>query len=72
MTIDRCHECDNAASEQCVRCGLRTCEESFYEREHLGLCQCCRTAIVELGLPLTDWPYPLRKPFTESTDVGGR
>ena len=61
-----CHECGAETEETCVRCERPTCENSYYEREHLGLCSCCHAELTAPGLNLVDWPYPLRKPFPES------
>jgi hypothetical protein len=60
---DACHECGGSSTDTCVRCSRATCDACFAEQEHLGLCRCCDTELASSGLPLVDWPHPLRKPF---------
>lgn len=65
--MEPCHECGAPADEACERCKRPTCPNSYYEREHLGLCQCCHDELAAematSGFELGEWPYPLRKPF---------
>jgi hypothetical protein len=60
-----CHECGAQADETCERCQRPTCADSYYEREHLGLCKCCHQELTAHPFDLTHWPYKLRKPFPE-------
>jgi hypothetical protein len=40
-----CHECGRETDESCERCRRPTCDRSYFEREHLGVCRCCNDEI---------------------------
>jgi hypothetical protein len=58
-----CHECGRETDEVCERCQRPTCDRSYFEREHLGVCLCCNAEIVATDMPLVEWPHRLRKPL---------
>ena len=62
-----CHECSRRPNGSCERCQRPTCNQHYFEREHLGLCTCCadelQAEIDRTGLYLSNWPHPVRKPL---------
>jgi hypothetical protein len=58
-----CHECGRETDESCERCRRPTCDRSYFEREHLGVCRCCNDEIAATGMPVVEWPHRLRQPI---------